>query len=115
MTEPQHTDAAFTGEAELEALGELAETTVRVNRVTFQPGARTHWHSHAGGQLLHAVSGHGLMQEQGQAVVRFAAGDTVSTAPGVEHWHGAADDETMVHIAVSGGVTDWGGPAADAR
>lgn len=111
MDEPNPTTPAFTGDAHLEPLGQLPETTVRVSRVSFQPGARTHWHSHADGQLLHIVSGRGQLREHDGDVVDFAAGDTLTTAPGVEHWHGATDDEAMVHIAISGGTTTWGAPA----
>lgn len=73
---------------------------VRAVMVTFEPGARTAWHTHPHGQLLHVVSGAGRVQRDGGAVIEVLPGDTIWFEPGERHWHGAAPDRTMVHLAV---------------
>lgn len=80
---------------------------VRVGRVHYSPGARTAWHTHAGGEYLHIEEGVALLQERGGKVRTLYVGDTVFTEPNTEHWHGAAEDAFMVHLAI------WGAPAAD--
>ncbi len=83
---------------------------VRSLVVGFPGGARTHWHSHGGGQLLHVIDGRGRTQSRGGPVVELAPGDLVSVPPGEEHWHGAAEGASMSHLAISLGTTDWGDP-----
>jgi len=68
--------------------------------VTFQPGARTAWHTHPLGQTLHVVSGVGRVQLWGGPIREIRAGDTVWIAPGEKHWHGAGPKTAMVHIAM---------------
>ena len=68
--------------------------------VRFSPRARTAWHSHPGGQRLHVTEGVAYVQARGGQVVRVSAGETIVTPPGEEHWHGAAPDSFMTHIAV---------------
>ncbi len=68
--------------------------------VRFTPGARTNWHSHAVGQTLHVTEGLGLVGTRDGAVVRVRAGDTVISPAGEEHWHGAAADTLMSHLAM---------------
>ena len=80
---------------------------VRVSVVHFQPGIRNHWHHHAGGQVLHVVDGEGYVQSRGEEVRLIRTGDTVSAAPGEQHWHGAGPDAAMSHVAVSIGETTW--------
>lgn len=79
--------------------------------VTFQPGARTHWHSHPLGQLLVVTKGEGWVQVEGEAVRAVKAGDVVWTAPGVKHWHGATPNSAVTHVAVAesqnGTVVTW--------
>lgn len=70
--------------------------------VTFEPGARSAWHTHPAGQRLLVISGVGLTQEWGKAIQEIRAGDTVWCPPGVKHWHGAAPTIAMSHLAVSG-------------
>src|ERR1700712_6036858 len=82
-----------------------APSRVRMGSVHFAPCARTAWHSHAVGQYLHIVEGTALVQERGGDIARLKPGETVYTAPGVEHWHGASPDSFMVHLAI------WEGPA----
>nr|WP_231488544.1 cupin domain-containing protein [Brevibacterium sp. VCM10] len=69
-------------------------------RVRFAPGARTAWHSHAKGQYLHVVAGIARMQSRGESVIEVHAGQTVYTPPGEEHWHGAAPNSFMEHLAL---------------
>ena len=72
--------------------------------VTFEPGARSAWHTHPAGQRLVVVSGVGLTQEWGKPIQEIRPGDVVWCPPGVKHWHGAAPTTAMVHLAVTGTV-----------
>ncbi|MEV8634185.1 cupin domain-containing protein [Streptosporangium sp. NPDC051023] len=83
---------------------------MRVNLVRFSPCARTDWHSHAMGQTLHIVSGVALIQSRGGRIIEARPGDTVHTPPGEEHWHGAAPDSFMEHLALWEGLGPDGGP-----
>lgn len=78
-----------------------------VNIVRFEPGARNHWHSHSGGQLLHVVDGQGWVQVRNEPARAIHLGDSVSIAPDEIHWHGAAANSHMAHLAVSAGETRW--------
>ncbi|MEL6297581.1 MAG: cupin domain-containing protein [Pseudomonadota bacterium] len=69
-------------------------------RVTFMPGGRTNWHTHPLGQTLYVLSGVGRIQKEGEPVIEIREGDTVWIPPGEKHWHGAAPDRMMVHIAI---------------
>ncbi len=87
-------------------------TSVRIVRVTFEPGARTAWHTHPHGQTLHILSGVGRVQREGEAVCEVQPGDTVWFEAGERHWHGAAPGTAMVHLAVqqvdaSGSAATW--------
>ena len=73
---------------------------IRSARVSFEPGARTAWHTHPLGQTLYVVSGIGRVQLWGGPVREIRAGDTVWIAPGEKHWHGASPNAAMVHIAM---------------
>jgi quercetin dioxygenase-like cupin family protein len=68
--------------------------------VTFEPCARSAWHTHPKGQLLIVTAGKGWVQQQGHAKQTINAGDVIWTPPGVMHWHGATDKASMTHIAV---------------
>jgi quercetin dioxygenase-like cupin family protein len=72
--------------------------------VTFEPGARSAWHTHPAGQRLVVTSGVGLTQEWGKAVQVIRPGDVVWCPPGIKHWHGAAPGTAMTHLAVTGTV-----------
>lgn len=101
----------FTGPITNLPVHEAAEPhPVRAMVVRFQEGARTHWHRHAGGQLIQVIEGRGRTQSRGGPVVELAPGDLVSVPPGEEHWHGAAEGASMSHLAISLGTTDWGDP-----
>lgn len=79
--------------------------------VTFEPGARTAWHSHPLGQTLIVTGGCGLVQLWGGQTEEIRPGDVVSTAPGEKHWHGATATTAMSHIAIQeqldGKAADW--------
>lgn len=72
--------------------------------VTFEPGARSAWHTHPKGQYLIVIYGVGLTQEWGKPVHEIHPGDVVWCPPGVKHWHGAASTTAMTHLAVTGTV-----------
>ncbi|TCU29668.1 (R)-mandelonitrile lyase [Rhizobium laguerreae] len=79
--------------------------------VTFEPGARTAWHTHPLGQTLIVTSGCARVQREGGPVEKIRAGDVVSFAPAERHWHGASPTTAMTHIAIQeqldGKVVDW--------
>src|SRR5207248_584944 len=95
-------DEWFTGDVWLDTIARAQDgSTVNVAAVHFSPGARTAWHSHAGGQTLHVTEGRGLVQSRGHEVVEIGAGDTLWTPDGEEHWHGASHDHFMTHLSIT--------------
>lgn len=102
----------FTGTVWQDPVVEAPEPArLRALRVTFEPGARTAWHTHPLGQTLHVVAGLGLICLRGQSPRRIRPGDTVWIPPGEEHWHGAAPETAMTHLAMQealdGVSADW--------
>lgn len=87
--------------------------------VTFQPGARTAWHSHPLGQVLMVTAGSGRVQRWGDAVDEIRQGDVVWIPPGQKHWHGASPNSSMSHIAIvealDGKSADWMEKVSDAQ
>ena len=85
--------------------------------VTFEPGARTHWHTHPLGQTLIVTAGAGLVQRWGGPVEAIQPGDVVWIAPGEKHWHGVAPTTAMTHIAIheqlSGKTADFLEPVSE--
>lgn len=101
----------FTGRVWLDSLLDKGgdDDGLRMYRVFFEPGARTHWHVHPGGQSLMILAGTARTGAEGQPAVEVGPGDVVFTPPGQWHWHGAAPDGYMIHVAFNpGGKTDWG-------
>lgn len=92
----------FTGRTYLAPLvaNEEVFNSPGMNHVTFEPAARTDWHTHDGGQILLVTGGVGYYQEEGGSIQILRPGDVVMIEPGVKHWHGAAPDEWFSHIAV---------------
>jgi quercetin dioxygenase-like cupin family protein len=91
----------FTGTVWQDPINEPPEPArARSAWVTFEPGARTAWHTHPLGQTLVVTSGVGRFQTKGQPVVTLKPGDVVWIPPGEKHWHGAAPDTGMVHLAI---------------
>ncbi len=102
----------FTGSVMIDPIVSAPEPArVRALRVSFSPGARTNWHNHPLGQTLYVISGVGRIQKLGEAVQEILPGDTIWIAPGEKHWHGAAPDHAMCHIAIQeeleGKQADW--------
>ena len=86
----------------------IDEADINVLGVEFQPGARTDWHSHPGGQVLYVIDGTGRVGVEGGGVVEVAPGDAVWAPPGELHWHGAGPDGTMTHLSITHlGATEW--------
>ncbi len=88
-----------------------APTRVQVFRVSFEPGARTYWHTHPLGQTLHVLSGAGRVQTSEGPLREIRPGDTIWIPPGEKHWHGAAPETGMVHLAIQeeldGAAVKW--------
>jgi len=95
----------FTGPARQHPLHETPELT-RTSFVHFEPGVRNHWHSHAGGQVLHIVEGEAEVQSEGGPVETLTPGDTAVAMPGEKHWHGAGKSP-MTHLAITSGEVTW--------
>lgn len=102
----------FSGVVRIDPLFEASEPARTVGAsVTFEPGARTAWHTHPLGQTLIVTSGCGLVQCHAEPAQQIGPGDVVQCPPGEKHWHGAAPGVAMTHIAVQealdGRVVDW--------
>lgn len=99
----------FTGTVWLNYLAETDTVhNVNIGSVTFEPGARTNWHYHKGGQILLVTDGKGLYQEKGSPIEVINKGNVIKCPPDVEHWHGATTTEAMTHVAI-GTNTNIGG------
>ena len=109
----------FTGDVYIDTVA-APEASARAasSLVHFTPGARTAWHTHPYGQTIYVTEGVGRCQRQGVAVEEIRAGDRVYFEPGENHWHGAAPNRFMVHIAIqevdeSGSPVTWGEHVSD--
>lgn len=110
----------FTGNVRIDPLFEAPEPArARGGSVTFEPGARTAWHTHPLGQTLIVTAGAGRVQRWGGPIEEIRPGDVVWFPPGEKHWHGAAPTTAMTHIAVQealdGKVVDWLEHVSDAQ
>ena len=98
----------FTGRVSFGALSQAEDRSLNALGVSFQPGARTDWHTHPEGQVLYVVSGTGRVGTTAGEVVTIGPGDTVYSPPGEEHWHGAGPHSRMTHLSLTtGGATIW--------
>ena len=102
----------FTGTVRIDPLfGAQAPARASGARVTFEPGARTAWHSHPLGQTLIITFGSGRVQREGGPIEEVHPGDVVRFAPGEKHWHGASPTTAMSHIAIhedlDGEAAEW--------
>ena len=102
----------FTGAVRIDPLfGASAPARAAGNAVTFEPGARTAWHTHPLGQVLLVTAGAGRVQHEGGRVEEIHPGDVVWFEPGERHWHGAAPTTAMTHIAIQealdGKAVEW--------
>jgi quercetin dioxygenase-like cupin family protein len=95
--------ASFNGRVRVDPLTSVnADINAASAYVTFEPGARSAWHTHPNGQYLIVTAGVGLTQEWNKPVQALRAGDVVWCPPGVKHWHGAAPTSAMTHLAITG-------------
>ena len=99
---PAFNPANFTG-----TVTPRGTTDIRTNRYHFDPGARTKWHSHEGGQVIFVEQGRLLVQEKGKAVREVEQGATFHVAPGITHWHGGLPNAGTTQISLSFGTTNW--------
>lgn len=102
----------FTGVVRIDPLFQAPDPTrVACASVTFEPGARTAWHTHPLGQILIVTAGCGWAQCEGEPIEEIRPGDVVWFPPGEKHWHGATPTTTMTHIAIQkrldGKTVDW--------
>ena len=102
----------FTGIVRIDPLFQVKDPARAAgNSVTFEPGARTAWHTHPLGQTLIVTAGCGRAQRWGGPVEEIRPGDVICIAPGEKHWHGAAPTTAMVHIAIQeqldGKAVNW--------
>ena len=102
----------FTGTVRIDPLFQPSDPArVGGASVTFEPGARTAWHTHPLGQTLIVTAGYGLVQREGGPIEEIRPGDVVWFPPGEKHWHGASPTTAMTHIAIQesldGKAVDW--------
>lgn len=105
-------ESYFTGNVRIDAPFQGSEPArIGGASVTFEPGARTAWHTHPLGQTLIVTQGRGWVQEWGHDIAEINSGDIVWIPAGVKHWHGATPQTAMTHIAIAealnGSVVDW--------
>ncbi|MCU7723867.1 cupin domain-containing protein [Actinoplanes sp. KI2] len=112
--------SAFTGDVYVTPICVgTGPSRMSVSLVRFTPGAHTNWHHHAVGQTLHVTEGVGLVGTRDGTVLRIHAGETIVCPPGEDHWHGAAPDTFMSHLAMletkpdGGDPTTWLEPVTD--
>ena len=109
----------FTGSVYVDTIAmPSAESRLSVSSVHFSPGARTAWHTHPNGQTIWVLEGVGHCQREGGAIEVIRAGDRVFFEPGENHWHGAAPNRFMAHIAMvevddDGNSATWGDHVSD--
>ncbi|MFV8375110.1 cupin domain-containing protein [Flavobacterium sp. LB1P62] len=101
----------FTGNAWVKLLVNENEFNSIIGNVTFEAGARNNWHTHPGGQILLVTDGGGYYQEKGKPIQLIQRGDVIKIPADVKHWHGAATDSALTHIAITAvtpkGSIDW--------
>jgi quercetin dioxygenase-like cupin family protein len=110
----------FTGTVRIDPLFEPRPPSYAIGiSVTFEPGARTLWHSHPVGQTLVVTAGCGLAQSWGDPVEKIQTGDVIHFSPGEKHWHGATATTAMTHIAIyeqlDGKSAEWMEEVSDAQ
>ncbi|NII10249.1 cupin domain-containing protein [Oleiagrimonas sp. C23AA] len=110
----------FTGTVRIDPLfAPLESGRTSGGQVTFEPGARSAWHTHPLGQTLIVTAGCGMVQCEGEPARLIYPGDVIQCPPGEKHWHGAAPDTAMTHIAIQealdGKVVDWLDKVTDAE
>jgi quercetin dioxygenase-like cupin family protein len=109
---PMDTDH-FNGPASRRELGQIDAVEGSAIVVSFEAGTRNHWHRHSGGQVLYVLDGVGRVGVRTDTPVEIRPGDLVYAPPAEEHWHGAAEDRPMTHLAFSFGETEFLEPVTD--
>lgn len=110
---------SFTGHVQVDTIQSPGEQVAySCGHVRFAPGARTAWHSHPKGQTLYVTDGVGRIARMGEDIIEILPGDVVFFAPNEKHWHGAAPDRFMAHIAIAeadleGVTVTWGAQVTD--
>jgi quercetin dioxygenase-like cupin family protein len=112
--------ATFTGTVWVHPLVAKDSTfNLVVGSVTFEPGARSFWHTHQAGQILLITDGVGYTQEKGKPIRVIRKGEVITCMPNIEHWHGASPTNAMTHISLNPnadrGVVTWLQPVTDAQ
>ncbi|KAE9370669.1 RmlC-like cupin [Stipitochalara longipes BDJ] len=97
--------STFTGDVWLDMI--YGGSDLAMANVTFTPCARTHWHTHEKGQVLHVIQGAGWVCDKGGEARRIKKGDIIWAPAGTTHWHGADDGTLMSHLAIGLGETKW--------
>lgn len=110
--ESEQRSATFTGTVWADPLLG-SEDGVTAAAIFFEPGARTHWHSHTVGQVLYVTHGEGFVRRRDGSGAMIRAGDVVHVAADEEHWHGAGPNTYMLHIAISLGGHAWLEPVSE--
>ena len=111
----------FTGAVYVDAVAAPSNgSRLSASSVHFTPGARTAWHTHPNGQTIWVTEGVGLCQQRGGRIEVIRPGDRVFFEPGEDHWHGAAPNRLMTHVAMqqadeNGKVVEWGDHVSDAE
>jgi len=110
----------FVGSARIDPLfAAQAPSKVSAGYVTFQPGARSNWHTHPQGQMLVVTTGSGWVQQAGAEKQVIKPGDVIWTPPGVKHWHGATSTTGVTHMAIQetldGKNVEWLEPVTEAQ
>jgi quercetin dioxygenase-like cupin family protein len=99
----------FTGDVYVDAIAQSHGTPpMTIGAVHFTPGSHTAWHRHTIGQTLYVTEGEGRVQSRGGPVITIRPGDVIRIAGDEEHWHGAAPQHFMTHLAITEGDTAWG-------
>ena len=107
-------DEHFSGAVWFGPLSHPVPEGLNALAVSFEPGARTDWHTHAEGQVLYCVSGAGRVQTVAGETAEFGPGDVIYSPPGERHWHGAGPGSPMVHLSLTtGSPTEWVGGKVD--
>jgi quercetin dioxygenase-like cupin family protein len=109
----------FTGDVYIDTMAEPdGPFRLAAASVHFTPGARTAWHTHPAGQTVYVTEGEGRCQRRGGSIETVRPGDRVFFEPGEDHWHGAAPDRFMTHVAIqqqdeNGNIVTWGDHVSD--
>lgn len=108
----------FSGKAWVKTLVASNEkTNCIVSDVAFEPGVRNNWHTHPGNQILIVKEGICYYQQEGRPVQKLGPEEVINILPGIKHWHGASEDDYMIHTAINinveKGIADWLEPVTD--